>query len=140
MKLTLKRPDIVGAIASSLCIVHCLITPLVFIATTSTLNHEFIGIPKWWRNLDFLFLLISFIAIHRSTKTTSKKIMKPALWVSWVFLLLLIVNEKMTLISLAEYFTYMAATLLAGLHLYNLRYCQCKNDNCCIKNELYPYK
>lgn len=136
MKLTLKRPDIVGAIASSLCIVHCLITPVVFIATTSALNHEFIGIPKWWRNLDFLFLLISFIAIYRSTKTTSKKIMKPALWVSWVFLLLLIVNEKISLLNLPEYYTYIIAILLAGLHLYNLRYCQCKNDNCCIKNEL----
>ena len=136
MKLTLKRPDIVGAIASSLCIVHCLITPLVFIATTSTLNHEFIGIPKWWRNLDFLFLLISFIAIHRSTKTTSKKIMKPALWVSWGFLLLLTVNEKISLLNLPEYYTYIIAILLAGLHLYNLRYCQCKNDNCCIKNEI----
>ena len=136
MKLTLNRPDIVGAIASSLCIVHCLITPVVLIATTSALNPEYIGIQKWWRNLDFLFLLVSFVAIYRSTKTTSKKIMKSALWISWFLLSFLIVNEKMTLLNLPEYYTYTTATLLAGLHLYNLRYCQCKNDNCCIKNEL----
>lgn len=136
MKLTLNRPDIVGAIASSLCIVHCLITPVVFIATTSALNPEYTGIQKWWRNLDFLFLLVSFVAIYRSTKTTSKKIMKSALWISWFLLSFLIVNEKISLLNLPEYYTYIIATLLAGLHLYNLRYCQCKNDNCCIKNEL----
>lgn len=135
MKLTIKRPDIIGALASTFCIIHCLITPLVFFATTNSINHEYYNIPKWWRNLDFLFLLISFVAIHRSTQTTSKKIMKPALWINWFFLLLLIINEKMTLLIIPEHFTYIIATLLAGLHLYNLKYCQCKDDNCCIKNE-----
>ena len=37
MKLTLKRPDIVGALANTLCIIHCLATPLLFIATASSL-------------------------------------------------------------------------------------------------------
>lgn len=135
MKLTLNRPDTFGALASTLCVVHCLITPLVFFASTCSIHHEYSNIPKWWRNLDFLFLLISFIAIYRSTKTTSKKIMKPALWISWFLLSFLIVNEKMTLLNLQEYFTYIIATALAALHLYNLKYCQCKDDNCCIKSE-----
>jgi hypothetical protein len=135
MKINLNRPDTFGALASTLCVVHCLITPLVFFASTCSIRHEYSNIQKWWINLDFLFLLISFVAIYRSTKTTSKKIMKPALWVSWFLLSFLIVNEKMTLLNLSEYFTYIIATALAALHLYNLKYCQCKNDNCCIKKE-----
>lgn len=135
MKLTLNRPDTFGALASTLCVVHCLITPLVFFASTCSINHEYSIIPKWWINLDFLFLLVSFVAIYCSTKTTSKKIMKPALWVSWFLLSFLIVNEKMTLLNLPEHFTYIIATGLSALHLYNLKYCQCKDDNCCIKNE-----
>ena len=135
MKLSLNRPDTFGALASTLCVIHCLITPVVFIASTCSVHHEYSSIPKWWINLDFLFLLISFVAIYRSTQTTSKKIMKPALWISWFLLSLLVVNEKMTLLNLPVYFTYISATTLAALHLYNLKYCQCKDDNCCIKNE-----
>ena len=135
MKLTLNKPDVFGALASTLCIVHCLITPVVFIASACSEHHEYSSIPKWWISLDFLFLLVSFVAIYRSTQTTSKKIMKPALWVSWFLFSFLIVNEKITLLNLPEYFTYIIATALAVLHLYNLKYCQCKDDNCCIKNE-----
>ena len=135
MKLSLNRPDTFGALASTLCVIHCLITPVIFIASTCSVHNEYSSIPKWWINLDFLFLLISFVAIYRSTQTTSKKIMKPALWISWFLLSLLVVNEKMTLLNLPVYFTYISATTLAALHLYNLKYCQCKDDNCCIKNE-----
>ena len=135
MKLSLNRPDTLGALASMLCVVHCLITPVVFFASTCSIYHEYSSIPKWWTYLDFLFLLVSFVAIYRSTQTTSKKIMKPALWVSWYLLSFMIGNEKITLLNLPEYFTYIIATSLAALHLYNLKYCQCKNDNCCIKNQ-----
>ena len=134
MKLTLKRPDIVGALVNTLCIIHCLATPLLFIATASSLNHEYYNVPKWWVNLDFLFLLIASIAVYSSTKTTSKKIMKPTLWIFWFLLFLLIINEKITFVSLPEYFKYISASSLSVLHLYNLKYCNCKDDNCCIIN------
>lgn len=135
MKLTLNRPDTFGVLASMLCVVHCLTTPVVFFASTCSVHHEYLSIPKWWMNLDFLFLFVSLVAIYRSTQTTSKKIMKPALWASWFLLSFLIVNEKMTLLNLPEYFTYIIATALAVLHLYNLNYCQCKDNSCCIKNK-----
>ncbi|WP_249028261.1 hypothetical protein [Nonlabens xylanidelens] len=60
--------------------------------------------------------------------------MKPLLWANWCVLLLLIGNEKIEAFSIPETITYITATVLAVLHIYNLKYCQCQDDKCCIKN------
>lgn len=133
VKLILQKPDAFGALASTLCIIHCLATPLLFIAQTCAMGGCETA-PVWWKSLDYLFLMISFIAIYRSTKTTSKNVMKYALWLCWVALFLLIVNEKTQWVSLSETFTYFIAFTLAALHIYNMNYCQCKTDKCCVRN------
>ena len=73
MKLILQKPDTFDALASTFCIIHCLATPLLFIAHACTANDGCAAVPIWWRSLDFLFLAISFIAVYCSTRTTSKK-------------------------------------------------------------------
>lgn len=133
MKLSLYKSDTIGAFASSLCVIHCLATPLLFIAQTGAVYKSNEAL-FWWGNLDYLFLGISFLAIYRSTQTTSLKSMKYALWTSWTLLLVLILNEKMHWIHLSEIITYIVALTLAGLHIYNLKYCQCDNEKCCTKN------
>lgn len=130
MRFILQKPDSIGAIASSLCVVHCLVTPLIFIAHTCSLGACDTA-PTWWKSIDYIFLFIAFVSIYRSTQTTSKKIMKPLLWGSWTLLFTLILNEKVKLFYAAETVTYAAAITLALLHLYNLKYCQCKTDKCC---------
>ena len=85
-----NRSDIVGAVASSLCFIHCLATPFIFVAQScSTTCCE--SSPIWWSGIDYLFLTISFFAVYWSVQTTSKGWMKYALCISWVFLLLIIV-------------------------------------------------
>ena len=132
MRLIAFKPDVIGAIASSLCIVHCLLTPLLFIShlytSTGTQN-----IPFWWKDLDFLFLTISFIAIYRATKTSSKKFMKYALWIGWIVLFILIFNEKMAWLALPGILNYISAISLSLFHIYNLNYCQCGDENCCTR-------
>lgn len=130
IKSILKRPDTLGALASTLCVIHCLTTPLLFIAHTCTLGGCETS-PSWWRNLDYLFLIISFLAVSRSTQHTSKSFMKSLLWISWTALFLLIINEKMQFVALRETITYATALSLAVLHIYNLKYCQCKTNKCC---------
>lgn len=125
MKLTLQKPDTFGAISSTLCIIHCIATPFLFVVHSCCVNT-----PTWWKSLDYLFLTISFIAIYQSVKTTSKKYMKYALWICWVALFFVIINEKMQWISISEIFTYIIAFTLAALHIYNLKYCQCKTGCC----------
>ncbi len=133
IKSILVKSDTLGAIASTLCVVHCLATPFLFVAHTCALGGCKTS-PNWWQNLDYVFLIISFIAVIRSVKNTSKKIMKPILWFSWCALTILVMNEKIQLIPLPETITYAAALLLAITHIYNLKYCQCKTDTCCVQH------
>ncbi len=133
MKLTLYKPDTLGALASTLCMIHCFATPLLFIAQTCTVACE--SAPSWWRNLDYLFLVISFFAVYQSAKNTSRNLMKPALWISWIVLFLVIMNEKLNVFIISETITYISAFTLVTLHLYNLNYCKCKTDNCCTNHE-----
>lgn len=134
MKLLLNKSDALGATAGTLCLIHCLATPFIFIAQACTATCCE-ATPLWWQWIDYLFLGISFLAVYHSTQKTSKSFMKPALWFSWCLLFVVIVNEKLQWLPLPEVLVYVAAFVLVGLHLYNLKYCQCQTNNCCIKNE-----
>ncbi len=133
MRLVIQKPDTFGAIASTLCILHCIATPLLFIAHTCA-EHGCASAPVWWRSLDYFFLCISFVAVYRTTQTTSKKFMKSLLWLSWTTLFLAVINEKFEFLHLPESSTYVPAITLVVLHLYNQKYCQCKTENCCSNN------
>ena len=133
MILAFKKPDGLGALASTLCMLHCLATPFLFIAQAGS-AHCCDEAPVWWRTLDFLFLVISFVAIYRSTQTTTSGLIKPGLWISWLVLSFIIINEKIGWFHLPELLTYLSAATLVILHLYNLNYCQCETEDCCAKN------
>ena len=134
MKTAIYKPDTIGAIASSLCLIHCIITPFIFIAqscTATCCNNA----PDWWIWLDYLFLTISFWAVYQSTQKTSKKFMKPLLWSLWIALCLAIINQRIQLIHVSQNLTHVFAISLAAFHLYNLKYCQCKTEQCCATND-----
>ena len=130
MNISLRKPDTIGAIVSTLCVVLCLLTPLLFVAQSYTATHSHEA-PFWWKNLDYLFILISVIAVYESTKKSTNKLIKAGLWMSWIMLFLLILNEKLVWIELDEIITYCVALTLSMLHIYNLNYCQCETENCC---------
>ena len=116
------QSDTIGALASTFCLVHCIATPFIFIAQSTALNCCE-GAPVWWRFMDYFFLVISFIAVYKSTQNTFKSWVKPALWGSWFFLFAIIMNEKMAWFALNEKLIYFPAIALISLHLYNKRYC-----------------
>lgn len=135
VKLILQKPDTIGALASSLCIIHCLATPFIFIAQACCSIDGNNAAPLWWQNIDYIFLVISFFAISQAAKTTSKNFMKSVLWINWSVLLVVILNEKANWIPLPEFTIYIVAISLSVLHIYNLNYCQCSNDKCCNNHE-----
>ncbi|WP_194550042.1 MerC domain-containing protein [Zobellia nedashkovskayae] len=125
-----KKPDTLGALASSLCLVHCAATPFLFLAQTgSVLSH--MTMPSWWKFLDFVFLAISFLAVYRSTQTAKINWVKPALWLSYAFLFIIVINEKLELIPLPETVIYIPTLALIAFHLYNKKYCNCTTNECC---------
>ncbi len=126
-----RKPDLVGTLASTLCLVHCVATPFIFIAQSSVFGSG--GEPPvWWKFLDYMFLAISFIAVYWSTSTTNLNWIKPLFWISWILLLGIILNEKLAILSFPEVLIYIPTISLVILHLYNKKYCNCNNDKCCV--------
>ena len=130
MKIIDVNSDHIGVTASSLCMLHCFFTPLLFLsqATTVSLNQN---IPFLWQSLNFLFLLISLLAIYHTVKNSSRLSVKVLLVSSWLILTSLIINEFFEISSIPELYTYASSTSLAGLHVYNLKYCRCDDEKCC---------
>lgn len=114
------RSDTIGAITGSLCFLHCLATPFLFLAQTCSLYcHE--NIPAWWSSVDYLFLVISFFAVYWSARTSSKKWIQYALWISWGCLSIVILNEKWHWFPIAEVINYIPPLALVFLHIYNIK-------------------
>ena len=93
MKIININSDHIGVTASSLCMLHCFFTPLLFLsqATSVTFTQE---IPFLWQSLNYLFLLISFLAIYYTAKNSSKLSVKVLLVSTWLILSCLIIIEK----------------------------------------------
>ena len=81
--------------------------------------------------MDYLFVGITFFAVYHSSARTTKSWVKYALYATWICLTFLIFNEKFALFPIAEWWKYGTAFSLIGLHLYNLKYCQCPEEECC---------
>lgn len=128
-----RNSDQLGALSSSICAVHCMATPFLFVAKSCS-DVCCSGTPTWWRIIDVLFLVISFIAIYFSAKNSTNTKIKIGLWVSWVILALIIVNEYYNVLHLPHWLIYIPAVSLIVLHIYNRKYCRCKTDKCCTTN------
>ena len=120
--------DTFGVLACALCLMHCIATPFIILIHNYSNTEEMTSLI-WWKNLDYVFLLISFVMVYFSAQNTSKSLMKYFFWSSWFLLFGMIMNEKGEILQLPEYITYGTAILLAGIHFYNLKYCQCINPN-----------
>ena len=133
LKSIILKPDSIGSIASMLCLLHCIATPFIFITQACTMSCC-AGAPTWWQSLDYLFVIISFFAIFRSTQTSSNKNIKIALWTFWSIFFILIMNKAIQLYYINPNFIYATGITLAILHIYNLTYCQCEDEKCCANN------
>ncbi|MEM9888192.1 MAG: MerC domain-containing protein [Bacteroidota bacterium] len=124
------KSNVFGALASGLCLIHCLATPLFFMAQAASHHdhdHHHHG-AGWWSGLDYVFLAVSAIAVFYSARNSSLKWMPSALAASWVVLAFLIINEKLHLMHLPHEAIYIPTLSLIGLHLYNIRYCNCEEE------------
>ena len=118
--------DIAGSAVGAICVLHCALTPLLFLSPNFIELSNDSSALFWWKNADFLFLTLAFIAVFRSSSTTSIKALKFIFWVSWLFLSVAILNERMAFFETTEIYIYLSSTLLIAIHLYNLKFCQVK--------------
>ena len=123
MILSNQKPDTIGAIASTLCLVHCIATPFVFIVQAGAATCCDVS-PVGWGFVDLFLLMISFFAVNRSSQITDRNWMKYSLWLNWILLFTVIINEKIEWLPLYENAIFFPAITLILLHLYNKRHCQ----------------
>ena len=126
--------DSIGAFASGLCMLHCLATPIFFIVSacsSACCNNA----PAWWQWMDYMFLAISLFAIQNSSKSSSKEWVIQGLWINWSVLLFFIINAKLGWFYIMPNLKFLPAFGLVFLHMYNMKYCQCDNKECCNSNQ-----
>ena len=125
---TLKNSDLIGVVTSGLCTLHCMATPFLFMAQSYATEDLHVYGPDWWSYLDYIFIVITFLAVYWSSQKTRKNWLKYAFYGCWVALTILILNEKLELLQVGENLKYLATALLIGLHLYNQKYGICQDE------------
>ena len=128
MKLDLHY-DKIGIISSSLCMVHCIGTPFIFIAKACSVTCCS-DVPIWWLMIDYLFLIISFTAIYFITRKPLKLWLKASFWIAWIILLFATLEHSFALAIVPKHFIYLPALSVVVLHFYNLKFNNCNNDKC----------
>lgn len=118
--------DVIGASASALCIIHCLLTPILLTAvvvskpgpegSTATLG-------LIWGALDFIFLTISIWAVYRTASNTTAPLVRRLIWPSWALLAMGLLLEKCG-ISAGGWAMYLGSFSLVVMHLINHFYCR----------------
>lgn len=110
-----SRADYLGITGSVLCIIHCLITP-VLVMTSTLLTHNTLRVG--FLSLDYVFILINIGAVWSASRHASAHI-RVALW---AFLSLFAVG--LLLEDVHEGFEYVAYAASLGLlitHLTNIQ-------------------
>tara|TARA_Y100000385_G_scaffold165851_1_gene171889 strand:- start:140 stop:550 length:411 start_codon:yes stop_codon:yes gene_type:complete len=124
------KVDSLGALISGLCMLHCLATPIFFIASACSAACCNLA-PAWWQSLDYIFLVISLFAVIQASRNSNSSLVPSALLASWFGLCFFILNAKFGWISVHQNVKFIPAFLLIGFHLYNMKYCQCESNECC---------
>ena len=127
--------DNVGIIASTLCAIHCIATPFLFIAKACSAAACCADTPIWWQLIDYLFLGVSFLAIFFISKNLTIKWLKLSFWVSWILLLFSILDHSFNFLYLPKNFIYIPSFLIIALHFYNVKFCKCQDVSCGCENK-----
>lgn len=121
--------DSLGIVSSSLCMIHCIGTPFIFIAKACSASCC-ADAPVWWKMLDYIFLVICFFAIYYTTKDKPFGWMKFSFWTCWIILVLTLINHVINIIPISSTFIYWPSSIIIILHFYNLKFCRF-DEQCC---------
>ncbi len=131
-----KKSDLLGILASGLCAVHCAITPLFFAAkplldkAMSEGGHGCEHAPWGWAMLDYVFLVLSGLAVWYSARHTDNRPIKLVLWAAWACFAIGLLLEAGH-VAFGKWLMYTGSIALVVTHIVNFRHCRaCKNGIC----------
>ncbi len=71
-----KNSDLIGIGSSVLCIIHCLLLPVLILAGSLT------GDAHRWVWLDYLFVMLATLAVFYSTRRLKSLFLRRGLWLT----------------------------------------------------------
>jgi hypothetical protein len=111
--------DKLGIASAVACTIHCLLIPALFVVKysfTANINTHFAeGLPSWWPALDYLFLVVSFVAVYHAATHAAERGIKRFLWLFWICLAIAIVFEQQL-----HWLAYIASAGLVTTHVRNI--------------------
>ncbi|UFH53904.1 MerC domain-containing protein [Spirosoma sp. KNUC1025] len=111
-----RKADYIGITGSILCIIHCLITP-VLLMTSAVFQDEQLRIG--YLSLDYVFIGVNIIAVYFATRHYAPAIIKKSLWgFLGLFTIALLLED---VAPAFEYLAYLASAGLVITHLINIR-------------------
>ncbi|SFC33067.1 MerC domain-containing protein [Spirosoma endophyticum] len=111
-----RKADYIGITGSVLCIIHCLITP-VLLLTTSLMQDT--RLRMGYLSLDYVFIGVNIIAVYFATRHYAPPIIKRSLWgFLGLFTIALLLEDTDPAF---EYLAYAASAGLVITHLFNIR-------------------
>lgn len=111
-----RKADYIGITGSVLCIIHCLITPVLLLTSSMFQNST---LRLGYLSLDYVFIGVNIVAVYFATRHYAPLAIKRSLW-GFLFLF----AAALLLEDTAPVFEYIAYTASAGLvitHLLNIR-------------------
>ena len=111
-----RKADYLGITGSVLCIIHCLITPLLLM-TTAALHDEHLRIG--YLSLDYIFIGVNIMAVYFATKSTTSLAIKRSLWGFLTLFAMGIMFEDVD--HTFRLIGYVASAGLVLTHLVNIR-------------------
>jgi hypothetical protein len=112
------KSDIIGILNASICLVHCIATPILILIGAGFLTQPFV---------KYIFLIISFGALFKTTNKSKNNKINVLLWFSFCGFLFSTLFEEQYL--WLEIFTYLFSFLIILGHVLNIKYCKtCKDE------------
>ncbi|MBX2873921.1 MAG: MerC domain-containing protein [Saprospiraceae bacterium] len=124
-----SQADLIGMLAATVCMIHCLVTPLFLVAKPLLLPVEGTHIAHgwgWWEVLDYLFLTVGLIAVVFATHASSPRWLVFGLWISWFCLAVGIHLEEQLV---GQFLLYGGSLILIVHHAFHYKYCREHSGN-----------
>ena len=111
-----RKADVIGITGSVLCIIHCMVTPVLLMTTAafqdSTLRIGFLS-------LDYVFISINIVAVYFATRHHTSPVIRKALWSFMSLFTIALLLEDVD--PIFRYASYVASAGLVITHLINIR-------------------
>lgn len=111
--------DYIGITGSVLCIIHCIITPVIAVSSSLLFKDSLV---EGMHLLGYLFILINGIAVYFATRNGHSDKLNRFLWAAFALFAISIVMEEFN--EVFHYLGYLGSFLLIVGHSLNLYICR----------------